>query len=127
MELGKHPGGGGEQHVMTFPDGTVAEGPGYVATALGIEACRNNYRTRFTACYGLVNELIESRQERSLQRLIQKYAHYDLLILDELGYIPFSKEGEELLFQVLAERNDKGSVIITTNLGLPTALRFSAI
>jgi len=97
--------------------GRSGTGKTHLATALGIEACRNNYRTRFTACYGLVNELIESRQERSLQRLIQKYAHYDLLILDELGYIPFSKEGAELLFQVLAERHEKRSVIITTNLG----------
>ena len=52
-----------------------------------------------------------------LQRLIRRYARYELLILDELGYIPFSKEGSELLFQVLAERQEKGSVVITTNLG----------
>ena len=61
--------------------------------------------------------MIEARQERVLQRLIQKYVRCDLLILDELGYIPFSKEGSELLFQVLAERHEKGPVIITTNLG----------
>ena len=52
-----------------------------------------------------------------MQRLVQRYVRYDLLILDELGYIPFSKEGSELLFQVLAERYEKGSVLITTNLG----------
>jgi len=52
-----------------------------------------------------------------LQRLVQKYVRYDLLIMDELGYVPFSKEGSELLFQVLADRHEKGSVIITTNLG----------
>ena len=88
-----------------------------MATALGIEACKNNYRTRFISCYALANELIEARQERDLQRLIRRYARYELLILDELGYIPFSKEGSEQLFQVLAERQEKGSVIITTNLG----------
>ena len=88
-----------------------------MAIALGIEACKNNFRTRFVTCYGLVNELIEARQERVLQRLVQRYVRYDLLILDELGYIPFSKEGSELLFQVLAERYEKGSVLITTNLG----------
>ena len=64
-----------------------------------------------------MNELIEARQEKDLQRLIQRHSRYDLLILDELGYIPFSREGSELLFQVLAERQEKGSVIITTNLG----------
>jgi len=97
--------------------GRSGTGKTHMATALGIEACRSNYRTRFVTCYGLVNELVEAREERTLQRLIQKYVRYDLLILDELGYIPFSKEGSELLFQVLAERHEKGSVIITTNLG----------
>ncbi len=88
-----------------------------MAIALGIEACRHSFRTRFVSCYGLVNELIEAREERTLQRILQRYTRYDLLIIDELGYIPFSKEGAELLFQVLAERHEKGSVIITTNLG----------
>jgi len=97
--------------------GRSGTGKTHMATALGIEACKNNFRTRFMTCYGLVNELIEARQEKTLQRLLQKYARYDLLVLDELGYIPFSKEGAELLFQVLAERHEKGSVMITTNLG----------
>jgi DNA replication protein DnaC len=97
--------------------GRSGTGKTHLATALGVEACRNNYRTRFVSCYGLVNELIEARQEKDLRRLIGRHARYDLLILDELGYIPFSKEGAELLFQVLAERQEKGSVIITTNLG----------
>lgn len=97
--------------------GRCGTGKTHLATALGVEACRNNYRTRFVSCYALVNELLEARQERTLQRLIQRHARYDLLILDELGYIPFSREGSELLFQVLAERQEKGSVIITTNLG----------
>jgi DNA replication protein DnaC len=97
--------------------GRSGTGKTHMATALGIEACKNNFRSRFVTCYGLVNELIEARQERALQRLIQKYVRYDLLILDELGYIPFSKEGSELLFQVLAERYERGSVMVTTNLG----------
>jgi DNA replication protein DnaC len=98
--------------------GRSGTGKTHLATALGVEACKLNYRTRFISGYGLVNELIEARQEKDLQRLIGRYARYELLILDELGYIPFSKEGAELLFQVLAERQEKGSVIITTNLGL---------
>ena len=97
--------------------GRSGTGKTHMATALAIEACKNNFRTRFVTCYGLVNELVEARQERVLQRLIQKVVRCDLLVLDELGYIPFSKEGSELLFQVLAERHEKGSVIITTNLG----------
>jgi len=65
----------------------------------------------------LVNKLIEARQDRELQRLLQRYSRYDVIIIDELGYVPFSREGSELLFQVLAERHEKGSVILTTNLG----------
>lgn len=106
-----------KEHKNVIFLGRSGTGKTHMATAMGIEACRNNFRTRFVTCCGLVNELIESRQEKTLQRLLQKYARYDLLILDELGYIPFSKEGSELLFQVLAERHEKGSVMITTNLG----------
>ena len=97
--------------------GGSGTGKTHMATALGIEACKANYRTRFISGYGLVNELLETRETRDLSRIIQRYSRYDLLILDELGYIPFSKEGSELLFQVLAERYERGSVMITTNLG----------
>jgi len=97
--------------------GRSGAGKTHLATAPGIEACKNNYRTRFVSACGLVNELVEARRDKDVQRLIQRNARYELLILDELGYIPFSREGAELLFQVLAERHEKGSVIITTNLG----------
>jgi len=110
-------GGFIKEHRNVILLGRSGAGKTHIAIALGIEACRNNFRTRFVTCYGLINELIEARQVRSLQRLLQRYARYDLLVLDELGYVPFSKEGSELLFQVLAERHEKGSVMITTNLG----------
>lgn len=97
--------------------GRSGTGKTHLATALGIEACKNNYKTRFVTCYGLVNELLEAGKERELSRIMQRHARCDLLILDELGYIPFSKEGSELLFQVLAQRHEIGSVMITTNLG----------
>jgi DNA replication protein DnaC len=97
--------------------GKSGTGKTHLATGLGLEACRQGIRTRFITGCGLVNELIESRSERTLSRLINKYARYSLLILDELGYVPFSREGAELLFQVLAERHEKSSVIITSNLG----------
>lgn len=97
--------------------GRAGTGKTHMAIALGIEACKNNFRTRFATCYALVNELIEARKEKVLQRLLQKYARYDLLILDELGYVPFSKEGAELLFQIISERHERGSVMITTNVG----------
>jgi len=106
-----------KEHRNVIFMGSSGTGKTHMATAIGLEACKNNYRTRFITCYGLVNELIEAREERDLQRLLKRYSRYDLLILDELGYIPFSKEGAELLFQVLAERYEKGSVVITSNLG----------
>ena len=97
--------------------GKSGAGKTHLATALGLEACRQSKRVRFVTGYALANELIEARTERDLNRLLGRYARLDLLILDELGYVPFSKEGAELLFQILAERHERGSVIITTNLG----------
>lgn len=88
-----------------------------MATGLGIEACKQGFRTRFVTGCGMVNELLEAQDERGLSRVLKRYAGYDLLILDELGYVPFSKAGAELLFQVLAERHERKSVIVTTNLG----------
>jgi DNA replication protein DnaC len=97
--------------------GKSGTGKTHLATALGVEACRHGIRTRFASACGLANELIEARHEKDLQRAFKRYSGYGLLILDELGYVPFSREGAELLFQVLAERHEKGSVIITSNLG----------
>lgn len=97
--------------------GKSGAGKTHLATALGVEACRQGVRTRFVSACALANELIEARHEKDLQRILKRYFRYGLLIIDELGYIPFSKEGAELLFQVLAERHEKGSVIITSNLG----------
>ena len=97
--------------------GKTGTGKTHLAISLGIEACRQGIRCRFVTGSELVNELVESRSERALSRSIQRYSRYGLLILDELGYVPFSKEGSQLLFQVLADRYERGSVIITTNLG----------
>ena len=97
--------------------GKTGTGKTHLATALGLEACRQGVRTPFSTGAGLVNELIEARSERTISRPIQKHSRFGLLILDELGYVPFSKEGSQLLFQVLADRYERGSVIITTNLG----------
>ena len=97
--------------------GRSGTGKTHLATALGMEACRQGVRTRFVTGCGLVNELIEARDEKRLARVIKRYAGYGLLIIDELGYVPFSKEGAELLFQALAERHERKSIIITTNLG----------
>jgi DNA replication protein DnaC len=97
--------------------GKSGTGKTHLATALGMAACGQGVRTRFTTGCALANELIEARDERGLKRTIKRFFGYGLLIVDELGYVPFSKEGAELLFQVLAERHERKPVIITTNLG----------
>lgn len=97
--------------------GRSGTGKTHLATALGMEACSQGIRTRFVTGCALANGLIEARDEKVLSRVIKRYAGYGLLIVDELGYVPFSKEGAELLFQALAERHERKSVIITTNLG----------
>ena len=97
--------------------GKSGTGKTHLATALGMEACDLGVRTRFVTGCGLVNELIEARDDKSLRRIMKRYFSYGLLIIDELGYVPFSKEGAELLFQILAERHERKPVIITTNKG----------
>jgi DNA replication protein DnaC len=105
------------QHRNVIFLGKSGTGKTHLATGLGVAACRQGLTTRFVTGCGLVNELIEAKKGKTLSRLIQRYARYGLLILDELGYVPFSREGAELLFQVLTERHERASVIITSNLG----------
>ena len=97
--------------------GKSGTGKTHLATGLGMEACKQGVRTRFVTSCGLANELIEARDEKLLGRTVKRYAGYGLLIVDELGYVPFSKEGAQLIFQILAERHERKPVIITTNMG----------
>jgi DNA replication protein DnaC len=97
--------------------GKSGTGKTHLSTALGMEACKQGIRSRFVTGCGLANELIEARDEKQLGRAVRRYASYGLLIIDELGYIPFSKEGAQLIFQILAERHERKPVIITTNKG----------
>lgn len=97
--------------------GKSGTGKTHLSTGLGIEACKNGIRTRFVTGCGLANELIEARDEKALSRIIKRYTSYGVLIIDELGYVPFSKEGAQLIFQILAERHERIPVVITTNMG----------
>ena len=97
--------------------GKSGTGKTHLATGLGMEACKQGVRTRFVTGCGLANELIEARDEKLLGRTVKRYAGYGLLIVDELGYVPFSTEGAQLIFQILAERHERKSVMITTNMG----------
>lgn len=96
--------------------GTAGTGKTHLATVLGIEACGQGKRVRFARVTELVTQLLEAREERHLTRTRGQLAKLDLLILDELGYVPASKVGAELLFDVISALYERTSVIVTTNL-----------
>lgn len=96
--------------------GKHGTGKTHAATVFGVEACRRGYRVVFTTAAHLANTLIEAREERQLKRELARLSRYDLLIVDEVGYIPFSTDGAQLLFQVFSDRYEKGSLLVTSNL-----------
>ena len=96
--------------------GSYGTGKTHLATSLGVNACREGKRVRFYTAAGLINELLEAQAQLRLGKLEAALARYDLIILDELGFVPFSKEGAEVLFTFCSGRYERGSVIITTNL-----------
>jgi DNA replication protein DnaC len=96
--------------------GRQGTGKSHAATVFGVEACRQGHRVAFTTAAHLVNQLVEAREERQLQRYLNKLSRMGLLIVDELGYIPFSDTGAQLLFQVFADRYERASTLVTTNL-----------
>ena len=96
--------------------GKTGLGKTHLATALGVEACGRGKRVRFHKVIELVTLLIEAREVRHLGRLKTQLAKLDLLILDELGYVPASKLGAELLFDVISSAYERSSLIVTTNL-----------
>lgn len=95
--------------------GTVGLGKTHLAIALALEACRRNHSVLFTSAVDIINTLAEARAENCLRKAIRRYATPAVLAIDELGYLPVDRVGAELLFQVLGERYEKGSTIITTN------------
>ncbi|MBA3439135.1 MAG: ATP-binding protein [Pyrinomonadaceae bacterium] len=96
--------------------GPVGTGKTHLCIALGVEATRRRYRVMFTRAANLVRTLLEARDERTLSRLHQRTLRVDLLIIDELGFVPFDTAGGELLFNLLAERHGQYSTAVTTNL-----------
>ena len=92
-----------------------AEGT-HIALGLGLAACQRSLTVRFTTASALVHELLEARDERNLLRLQKQLAACNLLIVDELGFVPLSKTGAELLFEVFSQRYERGSIIVTSNL-----------
>ena len=96
--------------------GNSGTGKTHIVLGLGLAACQKGLSVGFTTAAALVHELIEARDEKRLLRLQRQYAGYKLLIIDELGYVPFSQTGAELLFELFSQRYERGSTIVTSNL-----------
>jgi len=96
--------------------GESGTGKTMLATALAVCACQQGRRVRFTTLAGLANELQEAESKRELARVVARYARTELVILDELGYLALPEGAAELVFQVISERNERASLIVTTNL-----------
>lgn len=96
--------------------GSYGTGKTHLAISLGISACRQGKRVRFSTAAGLINDLLEAQAQFRLGKLEASLARYDLIVLDELGFVPFTKEGAEALFTFCSGRYERGSLIITTNL-----------
>lgn len=96
--------------------GECGTGKTHLATGLCVAACRQKKRVRFVTAAGLVNELVEARHNNQLSKAMQKWGRYDLIALDEVGYVPMAEVGAEMLFQVVSERAEKAAIIMTTNL-----------
>jgi DNA replication protein DnaC len=96
--------------------GETGTGKTHLATGLAVAACRQRRRVRFTTAAALVNDLVEAQHQHQLSRVTNRWAHCDLIVIDELGYVALAEVGAELLFQLIAERAEKAAVIATTNL-----------
>jgi DNA replication protein DnaC len=96
--------------------GQPGTGKTHLATALGINACQMGKKVRFFRVSDLITQMLEAREEKMLLRLKKSLATLDLLILDELGYVPASKAGSELFFDVISQAYERTSIIVTTNL-----------
>ncbi len=96
--------------------GECGTGKTHLLTGLCVAACRQKRRVRFATTAGLVNELVEAKQQLQLRRVLARWERYDLIAIDEVGYVPLAEVAAELLFQIIADRAEKAAVILTTNL-----------
>ena len=102
-----------ENVIALGPSGT---GKTHVGQGLGLAACQRGMSVRFVTAAALVHELMEARDERRLLRLQKQFANHKLLIIDKLGFVPLSKTGAELLFELVSQRYERAAVLITSNL-----------
>jgi len=105
-----------EQRENCIALGPAGTGKTHTALALGLAACQKNYSVLFVTAAALVHELMEARDERRLRALQRQLTKVNLLIVDELGYVPFTAVGSELLFEVFSRRYEHGATLVTSNL-----------
>ena len=96
--------------------GNSGTGKTHIATGLGVAACQKGLSVFFATAASIVNELLEARDEKRLLRFQKYLFRHKLLIIDELGFVPLSKTGAEMLFEVFSQRYEQGSVLVTSNL-----------
>lgn len=96
--------------------GNVGTGKTLLTTAIGVEACKRGISTKFFRTAALVNQLSEAKKEGSLSSFIKKLLKTDLILLDELGYIPLDRTGAQLLFEVISQCYEQKSLVINTNI-----------
>src|SRR4051794_12021915 len=96
--------------------GDCGTGKTHLLTGLCVAACRQRRRVRFTTAAALVNELVEAKHTMQLGRVLARWARYDVIAIDEVGYVPLAEVGAELLFQIIADRTERAALILTTNL-----------
>jgi DNA replication protein DnaC len=105
-----------DRHDNVLALGNSGTGKTHIALSLGLAACQQGYKVRFTTAASLAHELIEAKDEKRLLRYQKQMAGYQLLIVDELGFVPLSKSGAELLFEVFSQRYERASTLVTSNL-----------
>lgn len=104
-----------ERHNVVLVGG-VGTGKTHLAIALAMACCQREHRVRFTTAAELTNTLVEAKAQGRLSRKLEHYARFDVVVLDELGYVPFDKQGADLLFAFITRVYERRSLIVTTNL-----------
>jgi DNA replication protein DnaC len=112
IDTGPWPSSVGAHHVV----GSPGTGKTHLAIALGVEATKQKRRVLFTRAADLVRQLLEARDARELTRLQQRLLRVDVLIVDEVGFVPFERVGGELLFNLITDRYERRATVVTTNL-----------
>lgn len=105
-----------ERHENILFVGPSGVGKTHLATSIGITAAKKRYSVYFISCHDLITQLNKAHFENKLEARIKHFCRYELLIIDEIGYLPVDKQGANLLFQLIAKRYEKRSTIITTNM-----------